>query len=144
MLVVVGERAPYPSDLSDEAWELIRPVITAWKARLPPVSGHEGQYEMREIVDALLYQARTTGCQWRYLSHDLPPYMAVYYYFAKWRHGGTIETLHDLLEIVQHQPGAGGAHRNPSGGWSSRPWAPSCSTDASRATTRRSRPARWR
>ncbi|SOE15049.1 Transposase [Streptomyces sp. 2323.1] len=96
MLVVVGERAPYPSDLSDKAWKLIRPIITAWKARHASVSGHEGQYEMREIVDAILYQART-GCQWRYLPHDLPPYTAVYYYFAKWRDDGTTETVHDLL-----------------------------------------------
>ncbi|MGW0702303.1 IS5 family transposase [Streptomyces sp. NPDC002867] len=92
----MGERPPYPSDLSDEAWELIRPVITAWKARHPSVSGHTGQYEMREIVNAILYQART-GCQWRYLPHDLPPKSAVYYYFGKWRDDDTAETIHDLL-----------------------------------------------
>ncbi|CAI7975235.1 hypothetical protein FRAHR75_170002 [Frankia sp. Hr75.2] len=39
----VSERKPYPSDLSDEAWELIRPVITGWKARHPSASGHEGR-----------------------------------------------------------------------------------------------------
>lgn len=89
-------RAPYPSDLSDEAWELIRPVTTAWKGRHPSVSGHEGAYGMREIVNAILYQART-GCQWRYLPHDLPPKSAVYYYFGKWRDDGTAETVHDLL-----------------------------------------------
>jgi hypothetical protein len=72
---------------------LIRPVITAWKARRPSVSGHAGQHEMWEIVNAILYQARTTGCQWRYL----PPKSAVYYYFALWRDDGTAETVHDLL-----------------------------------------------
>jgi transposase len=92
----VAERQPYPSDLPDEAWELIRPVITAWKTRHPSVSGHAGQYEIREIVNAILYQART-GCQWRYLPHDLPPKSAVYYYFARWRDDGTAETIHDLL-----------------------------------------------
>ncbi|WP_344025546.1 IS5 family transposase [Streptomyces luteireticuli] len=92
----MGERPAYPSDLSDEAWELIRPAITAWKARRPSVSGHEGQYAMREIVNAILYQART-GCQWLYLPHDLPPKSAVYYYFGKWRDDGTAETIHDLL-----------------------------------------------
>ncbi|MGI5192152.1 IS5 family transposase [Streptomyces sp. CA-288835] len=75
---------------------MIRPVIAAWKARHPSVSGPAGQYEMREIVNAILYQART-GCQWRYLPHDLPPKSAVYYYFAKWRDDGTAETIHDLL-----------------------------------------------
>ncbi|MFC5642370.1 transposase, partial [Kitasatospora cinereorecta] len=88
----VGKRPEYPSDLSDEAWELIRPVLTAWKAKHPSVSGHAGRYEMREIVNAIFYQART-GCQWRYLPHDLPPKSAVYYYFGAWRDDGTAETI---------------------------------------------------
>ncbi|GAB2722601.1 IS5-like element ISSco3 family transposase [Kitasatospora kifunensis] len=92
----MGERRAYSSDLSDEAWELIRPVITAWKSRHLSVSGHQGRYEMREILNAILYQART-GCQWRYLPHDLPPPSAVYYYFGTWRDDGTAETVHDLL-----------------------------------------------
>jgi hypothetical protein len=61
-LTVMAERMPYPSDLSDERWELIRPVITAWNGQHPSVSGHEGRYDMREIVNAILYQART-GCK---------------------------------------------------------------------------------
>ena len=69
-LVGVGGRPAYPSDLSDEAWGLIRPVIGSWKGRHPSVSGHEGGYDMREIVNAILYQART-GCQWRYVPKDL-------------------------------------------------------------------------
>ncbi len=92
----VGGRAPYPSDLSDEAWELIGPVIVAWKGRHTSVSGHQGGYDMREIVNAILYQART-GCQWRYLPHDLPPKSVVYYYFVLWRDDGTVETVHDLM-----------------------------------------------
>ncbi|GGL21869.1 hypothetical protein Sme01_62400 [Sphaerisporangium melleum] len=90
------ERKPYPSDLSDERWALIEPVITAWKAAHPSVSGHPGRYDLREIVNAILYQSRT-GCQWDYLHHDLPPRSAVYYYFAKWRDDGTDQTIHDLL-----------------------------------------------
>jgi transposase len=42
-------RKPYPSDLTDGQWELVEPVITAWKARHPSVSGHQGKYAMREI-----------------------------------------------------------------------------------------------
>ncbi|TMR31854.1 IS5 family transposase [Nonomuraea zeae] len=91
--------------MSDERWELIRPVITSWKGQHPSVSGHEGRYEMREIVNAILYQART-GCQWRYLPHDLPPYTAVYYYFGAWRDDGTNQTIHDLLRWqVREQAG---------------------------------------
>lgn len=101
----MSERTSYPSDLPDEGWELIRPVITAWKGRHPSVSGYQGRYDMREIVNAILYQART-GCQWRYLPHDLPPHSAVYYYFAMWRDDGTDQVIHDLLRWqVREQAG---------------------------------------
>lgn len=101
----------YPSDLSDERWELIRPVLEAWKAVHPSVSGHRGRYEMREIVNAILYQTRT-GCQWRYLPKDLPPYGAVYYYFALWRRDGTDQTIHDLLRMQVRE--AAGRTEDPS------------------------------
>jgi transposase len=94
----VSERKPYASDLSDERWTLIEPVITAWKAAHPSVSGHQGKYEMREIVNALLYQSRT-GCQWNLLPHDLPPRSAVLYYYRRWREDGTDKTIHDLLRF---------------------------------------------
>lgn len=92
----VTERKRYPSDLSDQRWALIEPVITAWKAAHRSVSGHQGGYEMREVVNAILYQSRT-GCQWEYLPHDLPPRSATYYYFARWRDDGTDQAIHDLL-----------------------------------------------
>ncbi len=92
----MSDRKPYPSDLTDERWALIEPVLTAWKARHPSASGHQGGYDLREIVNAILYQSRT-GCQWEYLPHDLPPRSAAYYYFAKWRDDGTDQAIHDLL-----------------------------------------------
>ncbi|MFB6614666.1 IS5 family transposase [Streptomyces sp. NPDC056367] len=92
----MSERKPYPSDLSDGQWSLIEPVITAWKNRHRSVSGHQGAYAMREIVNAILYQGRT-GCQWAYLPHDLPPKSATYYYFAAWRDDGTDQVIHELL-----------------------------------------------
>ncbi|WP_189241129.1 IS5 family transposase, partial [Planomonospora parontospora] len=92
----MSERKPYRSDVSDEQWALIEPVITAWKAAHPSVSGHQGKYAMREIVNAIFYQGRT-GVQWEYLPHDLPPIGAVYYYFGKWRDDGTSQKIHDLL-----------------------------------------------
>ncbi|MFB7781931.1 IS5 family transposase [Streptomyces vinaceus] len=90
------ERKPYPNDLSDGQWALIEPVITAWKGRHRSVSGYQGAYAMREIVNAILYQGRT-GCQWAYLPHDLPPKSATYYYFAAWRDYGTDQVIHELL-----------------------------------------------
>ncbi|MFI8405168.1 IS5 family transposase [Streptomyces sp. NPDC085463] len=92
----MSERKPYPSDLSAEQWALIELVITAWRDRYRSVSGHQGAYAMREIVNAILYQGRT-GCQWAYLPHDLPQKSATYYYFAAWRDDGTDQVIHELL-----------------------------------------------
>jgi transposase len=89
----VSERKPYKTDLSDEQWSLVEPVIAARKAAHPSVSGHRGRYEMREIVNALLYQGRT-GCQWELLPHDFPPPGAVKYYFYTWRDDGIDQTIH--------------------------------------------------
>lgn len=72
------DRRPYPSDLSDEHWALIEPMITAWKqdrvAR--SATGDPGACDLREVVNAIFYQNRT-GCQWRYLPHDFPGLEAV-------------------------------------------------------------------
>ncbi|MFG1904604.1 IS5 family transposase [Micromonospora carbonacea] len=94
----MGDRKRYPSDVSDEQWELIGPFLQAWKAKrvAVSVSGREGDYALREIVNAIFYQNRT-GCQWAYLPHDLPPKSATYYYFALWRDDGTDQVIHDLL-----------------------------------------------
>ncbi|AQW54236.1 transposase [Streptomyces hygroscopicus] len=67
----MSERQPYKSYLSDERWALIEPVITAWQPRHRSVNGHQGNYDMREIVNALLYQSRT-GCQWDYSPTTCP------------------------------------------------------------------------
>uniref|UniRef100_UPI001F09E2F6 transposase n=2 Tax=Streptomyces scabiei TaxID=1930 RepID=UPI001F09E2F6 len=53
----MSERKPYKTDVSDEQWALVEPVIVAWKAAHPSVSGCQGRYAMREIVNALLYPA---------------------------------------------------------------------------------------
>ncbi|KOU36438.1 IS5 family transposase [Streptomyces sp. WM6378] len=92
----MSDRMPYSSDVGDEQWALVEPVLTAWKAGHPSVSGHQGKYAMREIVNAVLYQNHS-GSQWDLLPHDLPPAGAVKYYFYKWRDDGTDQTIHDLL-----------------------------------------------
>lgn len=88
----MSERKPYPGDLSDARWGLIKPVITAWKERHPSVSGHQGAHAMRETVNAIFYQSRT-GCQWHYL----PPKSATYCYFARWGDDGIDQVIHELL-----------------------------------------------
>jgi len=92
----VSERKPYKTDVSDEQWALVEPVIAAWKSAHPSVSSHQGLYAMREIANALLYQGRT-GCQWELLPHDFPPPGAVKYYFYTWRDDGIDQAIHDLL-----------------------------------------------
>lgn len=100
----MGDRKPYPSDVTDEQWALIGPFLDAWKAKrvAVSVSGRHGDYDLREIVNAIFYQNRT-GCQWAYLPHDLPPKSATYYYFALWRDDGTDQTIHDLLRCQARQ-----------------------------------------
>ncbi|WP_405849232.1 transposase [Streptomyces sp. NBC_01518] len=91
------ERAQlYKAGASDEQWALVEPVITAWMAAHLSVSGHQGRYESRGTVNALLYQGRT-GCQWELLPHDFPPPGAVKFYFCTWRDDGIDQTIYYLL-----------------------------------------------
>ena len=66
-----GDRKRYPSDVTDEQWALIGPFLDAWRSRRISVAGRQGDQDLREVVNAILYQNRT-GCQWAYLPHDLP------------------------------------------------------------------------
>src|SRR5918996_5323986 len=86
-------RKPYPSDLTDEQWELIELVIPAAKP-----GGRPRETNMREVINALLYQSRS-GCQWDMLPHDLPPKSTVYEYFAAWRDDGTTQRIMDMLRM---------------------------------------------
>ncbi|MFD5066297.1 IS5 family transposase [Streptomyces sp. NPDC058394] len=93
------ERRPYPSDLSDARWELIEPVLAAWRferrSRALDI-GRPPEHDLRTILDAILYVDRT-GVQWRYLPHDFPPWETVYGYFAKWEKDGVFTQLSGLL-----------------------------------------------
>ena len=68
------ERRPYPSDLSDARWELIEPVLAAWRFERRGRAldfGRPPEHDLRDIMDAILYVDRT-GVQWPYLPHDFP------------------------------------------------------------------------
>src|SRR4051812_42991517 len=84
-------RKPYRTDLTDAWWKLIKPLI-------PPAKpgGRPREVDMREVLNTLLYQART-GCQWELLPHDLLPKSTVYDYFATWRDDGTWQRIVDAL-----------------------------------------------
>ncbi|CAL9331124.1 IS5 family transposase ISSco3 [Streptomyces sp. enrichment culture] len=59
-------------------------------------TGGPGSYDLREVVNAIFYQNRT-GCQWRYLPHDLPAWSAVFYYFTLWRQDGLDQRIQEIL-----------------------------------------------
>ena len=84
-------RKRYPSDLTDEQWELIEFVIPAAKS-----GGRPRESDMREVINAMLYISRS-GCQWDMLPHDLPPKSTVYEYFGAWRDDGTWQEILDTL-----------------------------------------------
>ena len=86
--LVMGDRKPYPSDVTDAQWALIGPFLDVWRSRRVSVAGRHGEQDLREVVNAILYQNRT-GCQWAYLPHDLPQKPVTYYYFGLWRDDGT-------------------------------------------------------
>src|SRR6516162_11328546 len=80
----------YPSDITDAQWALI-------ELHLPVSSGgRPRKTDLRDVIDAIFYLLRT-GCQWRYLPKDFPPKSTVWRYFDRWRHDGTLDTIHDLL-----------------------------------------------
>lgn len=92
------ERMPYATDLSNEQWALIEPMVTAWKQDRVSRSatGDPGSCDLREVVNALFYQNRT-GCQWRLLPHDLPAWSAVFDYFSLWREDGLDQRIQEIL-----------------------------------------------
>jgi putative transposase len=84
-------RKPYRSDLTDERWGLIKGLLPAAKP-----GGRPRTVDLREVVNALMYQART-GVQWDYLPHDLLPKSTAWDYFVAWQHDGTWQKLVDAL-----------------------------------------------
>lgn len=100
------ERKAYPSDLTDEQWDLLKPYIPEVQS-----GGRPAQYERREIVNGILYVLRT-GCGWEYLPHDLPPWKTVYYYFREWRKSGVWQASNAALSIISRR--AEGREDSPS------------------------------
>jgi len=93
-------RRVYPSDLSDPQWAIIEPLIPAAQA-----GGRERTTDMREVINGILYVNRS-GCAWRALPHDFPPYGTVYYSFWRFRNEGVWQRIHDALrEQVRRQEG---------------------------------------
>jgi len=84
-------RKAYQTDLSDAEWSCLESYLPA-----PKDNGRPRIYPLREILDAIFYIVRS-GCAWRLLPHDFPPWKTVYYYFRFWRLDGTWERMHSAL-----------------------------------------------
>jgi transposase len=78
-----------PSDVTDEQWTLIEPLIPVYPG------GRPRKTDVRDVLDAILYLLRT-GCQWRYLPKDFPPRSTVWRYCAEGRRNGTLDAIPDL------------------------------------------------
>jgi transposase len=83
----------YPSDLTDQEWSLIEPLI-------PPAKrgGNRRTVVVRDVVDGVMY-ILSTGCQWLALPKDLPPRSTVNDYFRRWDDDGTLDRIHHALYI---------------------------------------------
>jgi transposase len=90
---VSSPRRGYPSDLTDQQWALIEPLLPE-----PASEGRREKHPRREVVNALLYVVRS-GCPWRFLPADLPPWQTVYWYFTRWEQAGVTENVLAVLRV---------------------------------------------
>jgi putative transposase len=96
------ERKSYSCDLTDDQWQTLQEHLPKAKNGR---TGRKRIHPLREVVNGLFYQLKT-GCPWRELPHDLPPWETVYDQFRRWRDNGTLECVHDALrEKVRAQDG---------------------------------------
>jgi len=101
-------RKPYATDLTDEQWDLLRPLLPAAKP-----GGRPRSVDLREVMNAILYLVRT-GCSWRLIPHDLVPWGTAWAYFRRWRDDGTLERVH--AELRGQVRRAAGRDPRPSAG----------------------------
>ena len=84
-------RKAYPSDLTDDQWQVLAPLLPAAKP-----GGRPRSVDLRAVLNGILYVLRN-GCTWRALPHDLPPWGTVWWYFRIWRQDGSWEQVHEAL-----------------------------------------------
>lgn len=86
------KRKSYQTDLSDEEWQKVEPHIPKPKTN----RGRKREHPLREIINAIFYVVRS-GCAWRMVPHDFPPWKTVYHYFRLWRLDGIWERMNAAL-----------------------------------------------
>ncbi|MDQ8200897.1 IS5 family transposase [Pelagicoccus enzymogenes] len=94
------EKDSYPSDLSDNEWSVIEPLIPG-----PSKLGRPPRYDKRRVLDGIFYVVRS-GIAWRMMPKDLPPWRICYHYFSKWKDEGIWLKLHEELRgFVRYRSG---------------------------------------
>ena len=92
------DKLRYPSDLTDEEWAEIAPLI-------PPAKrgGRKREVDVREVLNGVMY-VLSTGCGWRYIPRDLPPRSTLFDYFQRWEYDGTLHKIHyDLYQKCREE-----------------------------------------
>lgn len=90
------QRRAYPSDVTDDEWAFCAAYLTLMRE-----DATQREYPLRELFNAMRYVVRT-GCQWRYLPHDFPPWTAVYQQARRWWAAKCFETMaHELREMLR-------------------------------------------
>lgn len=97
----------YPSNLTPGQMEIVQSLVTL------PSTGRPMKWPLVDIINGIMYLVRT-GCQWRFLPSDFPPWQTVYYRFNRWKKNGTWKYIHDYL--VKLTRTASGRHQDPSAG----------------------------
>lgn len=87
------ERKPYPTDLTDEQWKLVEPFLAEAKP-----GGRPRETDLREVLNALFYLVRS-GCQWRMIPHEFPPWKTCYNYYRAWIDSGTWDEIAFILRM---------------------------------------------
>ena len=107
-------RRAYPTDLTDDEWRVVSPLIPAAKP-----GGRPRSADPREILNGIRYLLRSGGA-WRLLPHEFPPWPTVYAYFRRWQADGTWERRAGVLRR-DLRGGGGGAPSRARRSWTARP-----------------------
>jgi transposase len=89
----------YPSDLTDDEWGHVAPLIPPAKA-----GGNKRSVDVREVMNGIMY-VLSTGCQWRAVPKDLPPRSTLFDYFVLWSYDGTLDRIHHALYLECRENG---------------------------------------
>ena len=92
-LLYKAKTTKYATDLTDEEFALLEPLFPSPKKR------GRRRHSFRTILNAIFYQVRT-GCQWRLLPKDFPPFTTIQYWFYGWRDGGFLDQVLSILSMA--------------------------------------------